>query len=568
MRGLFGTMKGRTQQHVPFSAEEKKKLCVQYRSLLLDGIAPFWLERGVDREYGGVLSCMSEDGKVQSGDKFIWSQARSVWTFSALYNRIDPQPEFLDAARNSVCFLLAHGRDDRGRWVYHTDREGRVLEGTTSIYADCFAIYGLSEYYRATRDEQALSVARQSFDRVVRRIEEPDFNETMPYPMPPEWKNHGIPMIMTEVAHELAQTLGDDRVERLAIQYANRVMQHFVKPERKVLLEYLTRDYRELPPPAGTFVMPGHAIESMGFVLHVARHHRNQDLIRRAVEVIRWHLELSWDEECGGMVLSRDIAGGEPFLPHSQKTGAAAASEAAEILRGALAGPGSARIIVGTGNSQLEMVAALVVEPGLEWRRVEVFHMDEYIGMSEEHPASFQRWLKANLVDIVHPGKVHYLNGTAADLARECERYAALLHAGPIDICFLGFGENGHIAFNDPGVADFHGPLAVKQVTMDERCRHQQVGEGHFPSIDAMPREAVTLTCPELLRARHLICTVPDLRKAEAVKNALTGPIAESCPSSIVRTHPGAAIFFDADSASLLPPSVSVRFFLQPRTCL
>ena len=143
-------------------AEEKKKLYAQYRNLLLDGIAPFWLERGIDREHGGVLSCMSDDGQVLSGDKFIWSQARSVWTFSALYNRIEPRPEFLEAARNSVRFLLAHGRDDRGRWVYHTDREGRVLEGATSIYADCFAIYGLSEYYRATRDELAIAVARQT----------------------------------------------------------------------------------------------------------------------------------------------------------------------------------------------------------------------------------------------------------------------------------------------------------------------------------------------------------------------------------------------------------------------
>ncbi len=245
------------------------------------------------------------------------------------------------------------------------------------------------------------------------------------------------------------------------------------------------------------------------------------------------------------------------IYPTPRETGEAAAQEAAEILRGALAQHGSARIIVGTGNSQLDMVNALVVAPGLNWRRIEVFHMDEYVGMSEEHPASFRRWLRTHLVDIVHPGEAHYLNGAAADIARECERYAALLHESPIDICFLGFGENGHIAFNDPGVADFHDPLAVKRVTMDERCRRQQVGEGHFPSIDAMPSEALTLTCPELLRARYLICTVPDLRKAEAVRNALAGPIAESCPCSIVRTHPSATIFLDVDSTSLLPSGFS-----------
>ncbi len=238
--------------------------------------------------------------------------------------------------------------------------------------------------------------------------------------------------------------------------------------------------------------------------------------------------------------------------PTKQETSAAAALAAASILRDALATRGSARIIVGTGNSQDDMVAALVQAPALDWSRMEVFHMDEYVGMSDQHPASFRGWLKTHLVDIVQPGKVNYLRGDAPDIAQECERYTGLLHAAPVDICFIGFGENGHIAFNDPGVADFHDPRAVKRVAMDERCRRQQVGEGHFPSLDTMPAEALTLTCPELVRAEHWICTVPDLRKAEAVKNALSGPISEACPSSLVRMHPAAAIYLDADSAALL----------------
>ena len=238
--------------------------------------------------------------------------------------------------------------------------------------------------------------------------------------------------------------------------------------------------------------------------------------------------------------------------PTKQETSVAAALAAATILRNALSRQGSARVIVGTGNSQDNMVAALVAARDIDWSRMQVFHMDEYVGMSDQHPASFRRWLKTHLVDVVHPGAVNYLRGDAPDATHECARYAALLHAAPVDICFIGFGENGHIAFNDPGVADFQDPLAVKRVTMDERCRRQQVGEGHFPSLDAMPAKALTLTCPELARAEHLICTVPDLRKAEAVKNALTGPITEACPSSLVRTHPSAAIYLDADSASLL----------------
>ena len=126
----------------------------KYRALLLEGFVPFWFRHGIDWECGGVLSCMHEDGILASEDKFTWSQARSVWTFSALYNRIEPRREFLRAAENSVRFLLAHGRDPQGRWVYSTDRKGNVLEGPTSIYADCFVVYGFSEYYRATQDQR------------------------------------------------------------------------------------------------------------------------------------------------------------------------------------------------------------------------------------------------------------------------------------------------------------------------------------------------------------------------------------------------------------------------------
>jgi N-acylglucosamine 2-epimerase len=265
-----------------------------------------------------VLSCIRDDGSLVSGDKFIWSQARSVWTFSALYNRIEKRPEFLRAAENSIRFLLANGRDQDGRWVYHTTREGGVIEGPTSIYTDCFVVYGFSEYYRATKDERLLSIALETFDRVRRRVDEPDFNETAPYPLPFGWKNHGIPMILSEVSNELAQTTSDSRIDALADEYVARVMNHFVRPDRKVILEFLTTSYEELPPPAGTFVMPGHAIESMWFVMHVASRRGNKELVRRAAEVMRWHLELGWDKEYGGLYLSRDVEGNQPYLPHSE----------------------------------------------------------------------------------------------------------------------------------------------------------------------------------------------------------------------------------------------------------
>lgn len=232
--------------------------------------------------------------------------------------------------------------------------------------------------------------------------------------------------------------------------------------------------------------------------------------------------------------------------------GQAAATRAAMILREALLGQEHARIIVATGNSQLEVSSAFVQSPDLDWERIKVFHMDEYLGLPPDHPASFRRWIKERIVDVIHPGKVHYLQGEARDVGPECRRYGDLLSAAPLDLCFLGISENGHIAFNDPHEADFNDPHLVKWVTLDERCRRQQVGEGHFPSLDSMPREALTLTCPALMRPRHLMCCVPDLRKAEAVRNALEGPISTACPGLILRSHPRAYIHLDPESASLL----------------
>lgn len=298
---------------------DRKHIYAQYRTLLLDNVVPFWLQHGIDWRFGGVLSCIRDDGSVISGDKFLWSQARSVWTFAALYNRVEKRPEFLAAAENSIRFLLEHGRDKQGRWIYHADQQGREIEGATSIYTDCFVIYGFSEYYRAVHDQQLLSIARETLERVCLRVDEPDFHETAPYLLPRGWKNHGIPMILTETLNEFILTTGDIRLEARLDDYVARIMDHFVRPDKKALLEFLTTDDQELPPPAGTFVMPGHAIESMWFVLHVARRRGDQALIRRAAEVIRWHLELGWDQEYGGLYLSRDIEGHPPYLPHSEK---------------------------------------------------------------------------------------------------------------------------------------------------------------------------------------------------------------------------------------------------------
>lgn len=232
--------------------------------------------------------------------------------------------------------------------------------------------------------------------------------------------------------------------------------------------------------------------------------------------------------------------------------GEAAARDAAGFIREAIGRTGAARIIVGAGNSQLEVIASLTRQPDIDWKAVELFHMDEYVGLPETHPASLRRWVRTHVVDLVHPGTVHYLRGDAEDADVECLRYGALLSERTIDVTFFGIGENGHIAFNEPGTADFQDPLVVKRITLDERSRRQQVGEGHFPSVETVPREALTITCPVMAKSACLIGAVPDLRKAEAVRRAIRGGLSTDCPGSLAFAHPCARVYLDNESASLL----------------
>ena len=231
--------------------------------------------------------------------------------------------------------------------------------------------------------------------------------------------------------------------------------------------------------------------------------------------------------------------------------GPAAAVQAARLIQRAIAEQGRARVIAATGNSQIPVANALV-EQDIDWQAVELFHMDEYAGIKPDHPSSFRYWIRTRLEEKTRPRVAHYLEGDATDLDAEMKRYSELLKAAPIDLAFVGFGENGHIAFNDPPVADFNDPAMVKRITLDEACRRQQAGEGHFREVASVPEQAATITCTGLFRAKSWICCVPERRKAEAVRNALEGPISEACPASLVRRHPAAFVFLDSDSASQL----------------
>jgi glucosamine-6-phosphate deaminase len=234
-----------------------------------------------------------------------------------------------------------------------------------------------------------------------------------------------------------------------------------------------------------------------------------------------------------------------------QELGRAAAERAKAAIGEAIARSGEARVIAATGASQFEFLDALTAAPGIDWGRVEMFHLDEYVGLPDTHPASFRRYLRERIVQRVHPRAFHYLAGDAEDPAAECRRVGALLARAPVDVAFVGIGENGHLAFNDPP-ADFETEEPYLVVDLDEACRRQQLGEGWFPGLADVPRRAISMSIRQILKAREILCVVPDARKAKAVNECLEGEVSPLHPSSILRTHPKTTVYLDRDSASLL----------------
>jgi glucosamine-6-phosphate deaminase len=237
--------------------------------------------------------------------------------------------------------------------------------------------------------------------------------------------------------------------------------------------------------------------------------------------------------------------------------GQAAASQAAGLIQQAIKEHGQARIIAATGASQFEFLQALTARRDLEWKLVEMFHLDEYVGLPATHPASFRKYLFERLIEPTGIEKYHLLDGEA-DPFRVCQEVGKLLNSAPIDVAFAGIGENGHLAFNDPP-ADFDTNEAYIVVDLDEACRRQQVGEGWFRDLSDVPQRAISMTVNQLLKAREVICVVPDARKAEAVKNCFENEISPQFPASILRKHERTTVFLDKDSSSLLIDSSIVK---------
>ena len=232
--------------------------------------------------------------------------------------------------------------------------------------------------------------------------------------------------------------------------------------------------------------------------------------------------------------------------------GRAAAEQAAVSLRKAIQESGRARIIAATGASQFEFLDALTAMPAIEWPRVEMFHLDEYIGLPASHPASFRKYLLERLINKTGITKYHFLDGEG-DVPAVVRRVSAELTAAPIDIAFVGIGENGHLAFNDPP-ANFQTEEPYIIVDLDEPCRRQQVGEGWFANLSEVPKRAMSMSVRQILKAREILCVVPDARKAQAVKSCFEGEVRPLAPASILRTHPNTTVFLDKLSSALLSP--------------
>jgi glucosamine-6-phosphate deaminase len=227
-----------------------------------------------------------------------------------------------------------------------------------------------------------------------------------------------------------------------------------------------------------------------------------------------------------------------------------AANRAADTIREAISERGEARIIAATGASQFEFLDALTKISDIDWKRVEMFHLDEYVGVSGQAPASFCKYLRERLIDKVGLGKYHLLDGTQAP-ATVIERVSAEIRKAPIDIAFVGVGENGHLAFNDPP-ADFDTEEAYMVVNLDEACRKQQLGEGWFPSLADVPRQAISMTIKQIMKAKQILCIAPDARKANAIKACFNGEMSPAAPASILQRHPNTTLYLDRESAALL----------------
>ncbi len=290
-----------------------------YRDHLERQVMPFWVKL-VDWKSGGINNIVENDGRVLSTDKFMWSQGRALWTFSTLYGEYEQNPLWLEIADNIARFVMKYGRDADGAWVFQLHEDGSVAIPYQSIYVDGFILYGLTAYYRVTKNPQALEMAEAIWRRTSPLLEDHRLFPTMPHPIPAGKQSHGPLMQFALFYHELGITIQDRTMMARSLELAERIMTQHLHTKDKVLYEYIQPGGGLVNDDAGKTYLPGHAIESMWFLERIYRYHNRQDRIATAMEAIRWHIEKGWDNEYGGINLACHTEGGAPVwhLPDSK----------------------------------------------------------------------------------------------------------------------------------------------------------------------------------------------------------------------------------------------------------
>lgn len=304
----------------PFSCASEDCLVLAnfYRHVLCDDLLPWWLRHAMDWDCGGIQTCIRDDGAIASSDKYVWSQTRALWTFAAACNRIKENDTWRDAASNLFRFNLKYGQRTQGDWNYRLARNGVVVEGPESIQTDAYAICALTEYARLTGSEEAIEAARRTCDAVLKKLRKPGSYATRPYPIPDGAKAQRVSMQFSLAFAELGKFLNDDDLLSEGMHLTDDVLNHFRRPEMEAIVEYLSLDNALLPPPAGSYMGPGHGIETAWFQIENLRGKCEPERIQKALDIMRWSFEKGWDAEFGGLLLGIDLEGGEPYLPHAE----------------------------------------------------------------------------------------------------------------------------------------------------------------------------------------------------------------------------------------------------------
>jgi N-acylglucosamine 2-epimerase len=279
---------------------------------LLETSARFWMRYGIDREFGGVGNMLDDEGNRVGTDKYLWSQGRALWTFSALCNRIEPRDEWRAAADHVFEYLLHDGRDDYGRWMYRLDSAGKILDRDISIYVDGFVMNGLGEYFRLTRDPRAKDLALQTYDATITRLNTPGSYGVAPYEIPPRLKTHGIAMLFSHVLFHLGHSLDRPDITQEGLKRAGEIFRDFYVQKKDAILEFVSLDGSFVDSPQGRACVPGHALESMWFAIEIFERTNQPQRIAECCRLIRRHIELAWDDDFGGLFLALDIDGQSP----------------------------------------------------------------------------------------------------------------------------------------------------------------------------------------------------------------------------------------------------------------